>query len=260
MARAQWLKKQSWRATSPNPEREKELNWRLSRETSTGLAGEIGVHQIDLMSWFHNSLPTSITGVGSIRHWNDGREVADTVTAMIELGTGVQFNYQCSLANSFESSYEILYGSDAAVLVRDGKAWLFKEVDAPLLGWEVYARKDVFYNETGISLVANASKSAAQGKEPGQNDEVAATNELQFALENFLTNVGEVTGAIEDFASSYNINDKSALVTYLNENVKRQPAAGYREAFEATVAAIKANEAIVKGTRVTIDKALYQLA
>src|SRR5690349_3993961 len=35
-ARAQFHKKQSWRSTSPKPEREKELNWRLSKETSIG--------------------------------------------------------------------------------------------------------------------------------------------------------------------------------------------------------------------------------
>jgi len=38
-ARAQYHKKQSWRATSPKPEREKELNWRLNNQTSPGLVG-----------------------------------------------------------------------------------------------------------------------------------------------------------------------------------------------------------------------------
>src|SRR6266404_368238 len=47
MARAQFHKKQSWRATSPKPEREKELNWRLSSATSTGLIGELGCHALD---------------------------------------------------------------------------------------------------------------------------------------------------------------------------------------------------------------------
>ena len=42
LARAQWHKKTSWRSASPNPEREKAINWRLSKETSLGLIGEIG--------------------------------------------------------------------------------------------------------------------------------------------------------------------------------------------------------------------------
>src|SRR5258705_83552 len=40
MARAQWHKKTSWRTASSNPEQEKLLNWRLSKETSLGLIGE----------------------------------------------------------------------------------------------------------------------------------------------------------------------------------------------------------------------------
>src|SRR5208282_6649772 len=52
MARAQWHKKTSWRVSSPNPAREKALNWRLYKSTSLGLIGEIGSHQIDEVSWF----------------------------------------------------------------------------------------------------------------------------------------------------------------------------------------------------------------
>ncbi len=33
-AHAQWHKKQSWRMTSPNPDREQELNWRLRKDVS----------------------------------------------------------------------------------------------------------------------------------------------------------------------------------------------------------------------------------
>jgi predicted dehydrogenase len=33
MARSQWHKKQSWRFTSANADREKEINWRLAKDT-----------------------------------------------------------------------------------------------------------------------------------------------------------------------------------------------------------------------------------
>ncbi|NDA66369.1 MAG: gfo/Idh/MocA family oxidoreductase, partial [Verrucomicrobia bacterium] len=46
-SRAQWHKKQSWRKSSPNPDREREINWHLRQEQSTGLVGEIGIHQVD---------------------------------------------------------------------------------------------------------------------------------------------------------------------------------------------------------------------
>jgi hypothetical protein len=49
------------------------------------------------------------------------------------------------------------HGTDAAVMIRESNAWMFKEVDSPLLGWEVCARKDIFYKEAGIALVADAA-------------------------------------------------------------------------------------------------------
>src|SRR5262249_38260307 len=66
MVRSQRHKKGSWRATSPNPEREKELNWRLNKETSGGLVSELGCHQIDSSNWFLNTLPVAVSGIGSI--------------------------------------------------------------------------------------------------------------------------------------------------------------------------------------------------
>jgi predicted dehydrogenase len=62
MARSQFNKKQTWRATSPNPEREKALNWRLNKATSTGLVGELGSHSIDQAVWFFNALPRRSPG------------------------------------------------------------------------------------------------------------------------------------------------------------------------------------------------------
>ncbi|MCK6500835.1 MAG: Gfo/Idh/MocA family oxidoreductase, partial [Nitrospira sp.] len=165
-ARAQWHKKQSWRRTSPNEERERELNWRLAAATSPGLIGEISVHPLDNISWYLDGRPTAVTGFGSTVLWSDGREVPDTAQAVYEFPKGAQVACEVTLANSFDAEYEMIYGSDATVMLRGNKAWMFKEVDAPLLGWEVYARKDTFYKETGIALVANATKLAAQGDKP----------------------------------------------------------------------------------------------
>src|SRR5260221_4967301 len=69
--RAQFQKKQSWRSTSPKPEREKELNWRLSKETSSGLIGELGIHSIDQATWFINAQPTAVSGFSNIALWKD---------------------------------------------------------------------------------------------------------------------------------------------------------------------------------------------
>ena len=60
MARSQWHKKESWRRTAPTPEREKALNWRLNKDTSAGLLGEVGIHQLDAIGWLLNSRPAAV--------------------------------------------------------------------------------------------------------------------------------------------------------------------------------------------------------
>lgn len=256
LARAQWHKKQSWRSASPNSDREKALNWRLNSATSLGLMGEIGLHQVDQAGWFLDGRPVSVTGFGSINCWKDGRDVPDTVQAVIEFPKGVRLVYDCTLANSFDSDYEVYYGSDAAIMIRENKAWMFKEVDSPMLGWEVYARKDAFYKETGIALVANATKIAAQGANPAE--EPPAKPPLYFALENFLRNAGELDAAIEDFTSVFGSDDPAALADHIAK-LHRAPAAGYVEGYEATVTAIKANEAVTTGERIVLKPEWYAL-
>ena len=258
MLRSQWHKKQGWRQTSPNPDREKEINWRLDKNTSPGLAGEIGLHQIDSAGWFLDAQPVSVTGFGSVRHWSDGRSVPDTVQAMIEYPGGIQMMFDCTLANSFDTEYEMFYGSDAAVMLRGNKAWLFKEVDSPLLGWEVYARKDRFGEETGIALVANATKIAAQGDNPLE-DAPFTNTPLYYSLENFLANASSIGGAVEDFTAAFDPKDVAALRAHLAE-VRMQPYAGFMEGYAATVIALKANEAITKGEKITFKKEWLTLA
>lgn len=260
MARAQWHKKQSWRFSSPNPEREQEINWRLQNKTSLGLVGEIGIHQIDAASWFFGARPTAVTGFGSIQHWHDGREVADTIQSIFEYPGKVNLMFHATLANSFDTEYDIYYGTDSAIMLRGSKAWMFKEADAPLLGWEVYAKKDVFYKETGIALVANATKlNPQQAQQENAEEARFVGTALSAALEAFLTNAREIGAAVEDFAANFDASDTKALVEYLG-TIARQPAAGYQEGYEATVLAIKANEAIQKGQKIVLPKDWFELA
>jgi predicted dehydrogenase len=257
-ARAQFHKKQSWRATSPKPEREKELNWRLSKETSIGLIGELGSHPIDQAVWFINAQPVAVSGFGTLALWKDGRDVPDTIQASLEFPGGVIMNYDATLANSFDGEYAMFYGTDAAVMLRESKAWLFKEVDSPLLGWEVYASKEVFYKETGIVLKANASKSVAANAGAQTQESPFASTPLFHALQVFLRNGIDVTDKAEDAATSLGPDDAEGIAAEVAK-VQRRAAAGYLEGFQAVVTAIKANEAILTGQRITLKPEWYEL-
>jgi predicted dehydrogenase len=255
MARAQWHKKQSWRAASSNAEREKAINWRLDKEISLGLLGEIGMHQIDQAGWFMNARPLSVSAVGSNQFWKD-REIADTVHALFEFPGRVQLAYDCSLANSFDADYEMYYGSDAAVMLRENKAWMFKEVDSPLLGWEVYARKDDFYRETGIALKAGGSKQTSLDEKVTAAMKIDETP-LFHALDRFLCNVAEVSNAVEDAMDAY-AGDQDAIAELVSK-IKLRPTAGFLEGYQATVLAIKANEAVVSRQRIEFKPEWFEL-
>lgn len=234
--RAQWHKKTSWRRSAPTDEREREINWRLRRETSPGLIGEIGIHSISVANWFFRDLPVAVSGFGSTIAWKDGRDVPDTVQCVLEYPGGVRFLYDATLANSFDGSYELFMGTDAAVLLRDERAWLFKEADSPLLGWEVYARKESIGDETGIALVADATQQLKEGKLPGHSKPQgeAGKTALFFSVEQFLN-----------------------LVRGIGE--KKEPDCGPVEGYQAAVVALKANEAVLKGTTLTFEKEWFTL-
>ena len=231
MARAQWHAKESWRRIAPNREREMALNWRLDAEVSTGIIGEIGTHQLDPALWFLGQRPKAVTGLGQIMLWDDGRQVPDTLQAIFELEDGVPMLYDATLTSSFDAAYDTYSGRDSTIMFRDHRAWMFKEVDAPMLGWEVYARKDQFYKELGIALAANATQLDAQDISPTEDDPNLETP-LWYALREFI--------------------DNHAFGPYL-------PAASYEVGFEAAVVAIRANEAILQGTRLTYDDTLFAI-
>lgn len=229
---AQWNKKQSWRRAAPTTEREAELNWRLSNKTSAGLLGEVGIHQLDLINWYLNGLPTAVAGFGAIANWSDGREVPDTVQCILDYPKNVRTLFSSTLASSFSDAYTLFQGSNSSLMMREKRGWMVKEADSPLLGWEVYARKETIHSETGICMVADATKLIEAGKEPGKEGSLEPTQDaLHLALENF-------TRSIRDGS---------------------KPTCGPNEGHQATVIAIKANEAILSGSKIAYQKSWFEL-
>ncbi len=266
LARSQWHRKESWRRASPDASREKALNWRLDKATSLGLIGEVGIHQLDLVTWYFRKRPAAVSGFGGILFYDDGRDVADTIQAVFEYGDGQNHLYDATLANSFDMDYDMIYGTDAAVMMRNGKAWMFKESDAPLLGWEGYARKDAFYEATGIAMSMDASK---QTKVLNTGTEAVEKKELPLnhALRAFVWNCDLKRDIVKEFISTYGTDAEDALPTYFADKIAEaekakdviKPAAGFKEGHEATVTAIKANEAVSKGQKIALQKEWYDV-
>ena len=82
---AQYHKKTSLRVPSRSGQDDAALNWKLDPAVSLGLAGEFGTHQFDVFHWYTGKYPTSISGSGSIRLHDDGREIDDTIDCSMTL-------------------------------------------------------------------------------------------------------------------------------------------------------------------------------
>lgn len=225
-------KRQQGRRMAPDESREQELNWRLYKATSAGILGETGIHAIDHATWYLNALPVAVTGFGSIMAWDDGRELPDTVQCVIEYPNNVRMVFTSTMASSFAGDYTAFQGSDSSLALRENHGWMIKEADSPLLGWEVYAKKEVCFEETGICMIVDATKILAEGKEPGKEGAVSPTKEPLYC-------------ALEGFAASIREGSK--------------PACGAVEGYQAAVAAIKANEAVMAGGRLAYQNEWFEL-
>jgi predicted dehydrogenase len=85
----------------------KYLEYRLFWPFSSGIPGQWMCHQIDTVHWFTDlPHPRSVTANGGIYVWKDGRENADTLTAVFDYGplddpkTGFQVVYSSRMHNS----------------------------------------------------------------------------------------------------------------------------------------------------------------
>jgi predicted dehydrogenase len=188
--RAQMHRKTSWRTPVSDASEEQALNWVLDSQVSLGLIGEFGVQQFDVLHAFLDAYPTKVRARGSIQMHRDGRELADTVCAELVFPKGQVLAWDATLANSFDGQHEQLCGSLGTVKLAWTAGWLFKEADAPTQGWEVYANRQQFHDEQGITLIADATKLAAQNK---LKEGVGLPNPpLYYALEDFL--IGALEG------------------------------------------------------------------
>ncbi len=235
-ARSQANRRQSWKRMAPSAEREKEQNWRLSKATSTGLVGEVGIHGIDLVNQYLNAVPVAVIGFGSLMAWKDGRDVPDTVECVLEYPKDVRLNFSASIVSSFGGEYTVIQGTESSLLMREDRGWMIKEADSPLIGWEPYARKEQIFEETGICMLADASKILAAGGEPDKDSpkekaKDSASESLYIALESFTRNIREDS----------------------------KPAAGALEGLQAAVTVIKANEAIISGNKVAFTPDMFEL-
>lgn len=96
----------------------KYLEYRLFWPYSSGIPGQWMCHQIDTVHWFTGlDYPRSVVCNGGVYVWKDGRENADTLTAVFEYGPkddlskGFQVVYSSRMHNESGGTKEIYYSN-----------------------------------------------------------------------------------------------------------------------------------------------------
>jgi predicted dehydrogenase len=229
--RCQNHQKKSLRTPTSEASRDRVLNWWLDKDVSVGIPGELGTQQFDVVNWYRDMYPTEVSGHVATRLWDDGRptEIGDTVHCDFAYADGTRMQYMATLANSYEGRYELLSGVNSAIKLAWTHAWMFKEADAPTQGWEVYANRQQFHRDEGITLIADATKLASQGK-------------LQAGI------------GLPHQPTYYAIAD---FVRAISEG--KPAAASAEDAFRSTAVAIMAHKAASTASRVEISPELLKV-
>jgi len=227
--------KVDWQLAGATPERAKERSWRIYSATSLGPVGELGIHQIDFCNWMALGKPVAVRGMGTNQaHGDAGYEVPDTTFVTLEYPNQVLAFIESTIASSHGGNREEIVGIGGTILVRDAgeksMGYLFKEAGTETEGWEPYAKRETIDDEIGIIL--RATPPGGFSIEKVEHGDFGVREPLYYALGSFLKRC---------------CNGKAPLV-----DAKR--------AYWANVIAIRAAEAVAKGTRIPFQAEDFTLA
>lgn len=155
--RLMWNRNGSWRRAVPDAKYEKLLNWRMYREYSVGLMAELASHLFHVTNWYLGALPTSVTGMGGIDYWKDGRSTYDNVNVIAQYPEGVKVYFQSLTTNQYDNVYEQFMGDKGTLIIEGNNARIIQEPKADELAWGSMAHKETIGGKQAILLDADVT-------------------------------------------------------------------------------------------------------
>jgi predicted dehydrogenase len=117
----------AWRRPVITAAYERQINWRLYRESSGGLVAEMGSHAFDFADWVFDAHPISVIGTGGIDYWKDGREVHDNVHVIFNYPDGARHCFYSLLFNGHPSTRQLIMGDRGTIDINDDRGIYFQE-------------------------------------------------------------------------------------------------------------------------------------
>ncbi|HSV74353.1 MAG TPA: Gfo/Idh/MocA family oxidoreductase [Chthonomonadales bacterium] len=237
--RAQWNRNGKWRRDPvPSDTTDRHWNWRMYKDISQGLMGELGTHQVHVANWYLGEAPSAVVGIGGIDFWKDGRTVFDNIMLVMEYPSGARMSYTSLTTNQYDGFYEQFMGKDGTLIVsQQTGGQYFREPTAQADDWMrgPVNRQAGARGQAGVKLDPEATKKlGTTGARVGQRTITAeALGKDDYLLQ------------MEDFFASV----RTGAPTLCD----------WRDGLAATVAAVRANEAMERQTRVEIPASDYAL-
>lgn len=189
---SQWHRHNDWRRPVPVARDQadfaaldRQLNWRLYRDSSRGLLAELASHQLDVMQWMLGTPPRRVLASGGIDYWRDGREVADNVFCIFEYeltppaarpGTRpepaavnrepyrIRATWSSLQNNAFEGASELILGTHGSLFLSQKTGLLYREAVADDVAWSRTADKNASIVTSGKTLKLSSDPWAHRGQ------------------------------------------------------------------------------------------------
>ncbi|MBC7829248.1 MAG: Gfo/Idh/MocA family oxidoreductase [Chitinophagaceae bacterium] len=200
----------------------KHLEYRLFWPYSSGIPGQWMSHQIDTVHWFSGlAHPRSVSANGGIYVWKDGRQNADTLTAVFDYGP----------ADDLSTGFQVLFTS------RQTNA----EGDV----------KEIYYSNGG-TMNLDTNKISPDG---GLNEKMAAAMGMKANLLPQIS-LNELAEKVSTEASTGGDTLTKAHVRNWMDCVRsrKQPNAPVEAGYNHSIAVIMANAAYRTGQKVTFNE------
>ena len=165
---AQWHRNGDWRRPIKDKNLEEQINWRLYRKYSGGLAAELASHQIDIAEWMFGYPPVSVVGVGGIDYWKDGRDIYDNIQLIYTYAKSEKLIYSSITTNAHmpfgglngvREVGEVIMGDAGTIEISldrgTGKGMWFREANAPKQGPAGSAKENWTAGATVLELAGN---------------------------------------------------------------------------------------------------------
>ncbi len=123
----QYNRNSNWRNPVADPGQERIINWRMYKEFCGGPLSELCAHQIDMIDYLFDTAPSSVTGMGGINYWKDGRTTFDHIRAIYDYPNGMKASVNSVLSNAFNGYNIKIYGDRATVEIQREDAFIYAE-------------------------------------------------------------------------------------------------------------------------------------